>query len=99
MGFALRLSLMICLLMMPVLAHAAGRCERPAKPAFPDPRTVDPAVVQKLDQSMQKYAAGTNAYVACLTQEAQTAQAEGAATINTYNQKFLPEYNKRAAEK
>ena len=95
MDYTLRLGLFLLLSASPAIAHVA-HCERPAKPAFPDPKTIDPAVAEKLDQAMQKYSTGMNAYVACLTQEAQTANAEGTNTINFYNQKFLPEYNKRA---
>ncbi len=87
--------LLACVTVSPSLAHAA-RCERPARPSFPDPKTVAPAAAQKLDQDMQHYAAGMNAYVQCLTKEAQEAQLEGTNTIDTYNRKFLPEYNKRA---
>jgi hypothetical protein len=88
--------LLLCLLLAPTLAHAA--CERPGKPVFPDPRTADPQLVEALDQTMQKYAAGMNAYVQCLTKDAETANAEARETINAYNQKFLPEYNKRATQ-
>jgi hypothetical protein len=89
-----RLSLILILSLVPALAQA--RCDRPSQPAFPDPKTVEPALAEKLDQEMQHYAAGMNAYVACLTKEAQEADSDGSNTINFYNQKFLPEYNKRA---
>ena len=85
---------LLCFLLAPTFAHA--NCERPNKPVFPDPRTADPALVQTLDQTMQKYAAGMNAYVQCLTKDAEAANTEARDTINAYNQKFLPEYNKRA---
>jgi hypothetical protein len=89
--------LIVLLAMSPNFAHAAGHCERPAKPGFPDPATVEPAVAEKLDGAMQKYAAGMAAYIQCLGKETEEAQQEATETIDAYNQKFLPEYNKRAA--
>jgi hypothetical protein len=92
--------LLLCLLFAPTLAPnlAWAACERPNKPVFPDPRTADPALVEALDQTMQKYAAGMNEYTKCLTHEAEIANAEARDTISAYNQKFLPEYNKRATQ-
>ena len=89
------LVLLIALFAFPALA--ATNCDKPIKPSFPDPKTADAAAVQKLETAMQAYAAGTNAYVACLSKDAQQAQAEGKDTILAYNQKFLAVYNKRAA--
>ncbi len=89
--------LLLTAIFTPALAHAAG-CARPDKPRFPDPRTVAPENAQKLDQSMQRYAAGINAYVQCLSKEAEDAQREGSKTITYYNDDFLAEYNKRAKQ-
>ncbi len=93
----MRFCLLCAILMIATtLAHAAG-CTRPEKPRFPDPKTVAPEAVQRLDAAMQKYSAGMNGYVACLSKEAEAAQAEGTKTITFYNDDFLAEYNKRAA--
>ncbi len=91
--------LIMMLLLLPLGAHAAGaKCERPARPTFPDPKTAEPAVVEKLADRMEKYSAAVTGYAQCLTAEAQSAQQEAAATITAYNDKFLPEYNKRATK-
>jgi hypothetical protein len=89
------LPIAFALTLLPQLAFAA--CEKPVKPAFPDPKTASAEQVQKLDTAMQAYAKGVNDYVACQTQAAQQVQAEGKDTIMAYNQKFLAVYNKRAA--
>ena len=95
----MRLSILSFILLLPIAAHAAGaKCEHPVKPTFPDPKTADPAVVEKLADRMEKYSASVTAYAQCLTAEAQSAQQEGAATITAYNDKFLAEYNKRATK-
>ena len=86
--------LFLILFLIPSLANAAG-CTRPEKPKFPDPKTATADVAVKLDQAMQKYSAATNAYVACLSGEASEAQKDAAKTITSYNNDFLPAYNKR----
>jgi hypothetical protein len=86
--------LLLAFLLFPALAHA--NCVQPQKPHFPDPRTVAPDAVEKLDGDMQKYSANTNAYVACLSKAASDAQNEAAKTITDYNDQFLAVYNKRA---
>ena len=88
--------LLIVLLSVPAFASAA--CLRPEKPKFPDAKTITADAVQKLDAEMQKYSAGTNAYVACLSNEAGEAQKDAAKTINFYNNDFLAAYNKRAGQ-
>jgi hypothetical protein len=88
------LPIAFALTLLPHLAFAA--CDRPIKPAFPDPKTATAEQVQKLDAAMQAYAKGVNDFVACQTQLAQQEQAEGKDTILAYNQKFLAVYNKRA---
>ncbi len=89
-------SILLVSLLTPTLANAA--CIRPEKPKFPDAKTATAEAVQKLDQEMQKYSAGTNAYVACLSNEAGDAQKDAAKTINFYNDQFLAAYNKRAGQ-
>ncbi len=87
------LPIAFALTLLPQLAFA---CDKPTKPAFPDPKTATAEQVQKLDTAMQVYAKGVNDYVQCMTRDAQLVQAEGKDTILSYNQKFLAVYNKRA---